>query len=402
MILFARYAALFRVPDLKAIASASVIGRLPIGIAGLAIMLMTQGASGSFVDSGIATAGYIAGLAASSPFIGRYIDRRGPSRVLIAAMLAYPVIMGLLIAAALLHVPKPVLGLVAFAAGIAYPPITVCMRSLLRQLLNDDERLQAAYSLESVLIESIFIAGPMLVALLVALASPAYAVAFAALCACVGTFLFLRSPVVDRWRIEPPRKASLLGPLATPGFVPLLAVILVYCAGFGLFEIGVTGYAAENGSPWLAGIMLGLASVGSTAGALAYGSRTWRWPINRQYFAVLALMGAGYVVLSFSSHGIVFALVSVLAGLAMSPPLIMQSMLVARITRPEHATEGFTWSSTSLLVGVGIGIAAGGMLLERYPSPAVFLAAGAAALLACVISLALPGSPRAPAAIPIR
>ena len=401
MILFERYAALFRVPDLKAIAVASVIGRLPIGIAGLAIMLMTQGASGSFADSGIATAGYIGGLAASSPFIGRYIDRHGPRGVLVLEMLAYPAAMALLIATALLHAPKPVLGLVAFAAGVGYPPITVCMRSLLRQLLRDDERLQAAYSLESVLIESIFIAGPMLVALLVALASPVYAVAFAALCAMVGTFLFLRSPAIHRWRIEPPRAASLLGPLATPGFIPLLAVILVYCAGFGLFEIGVTGYAAEHGAPWLAGVMLGLASVGSASGALAYGSRVWRWPLKSQYVAVLALMACGYAVLSVSAHGIVFALVSVLAGLAMSPPLIMQSMLVARITRAEHATEAFTWSSTSLLVGVGAGIAGGGMLLERYTSPAVFLAAGIAAALACLLSLALPRSSAVPAVIPI-
>jgi len=402
MTILARYAALFRVTDLKPIAIASVIGRLPIGIAGLAIMLMTQGASGSFADSGIATAGYIGGLAASSPFIGRYIDRHGPGRVLGAAMLAYPCAMALLIATALLHAPKPLLGLVAFAAGIGYPPITVCMRSLLRQLLHDDERLQAAYSLESVLIESIFIAGPMLVALFVTIASPAYAVAFAAVCASAGTFLFLRSPAIRRWRIEPPRPASLLGPLATPGFVPLLAVILIYCAGFGLFEIGVTGYAAENGSPWLAGVMLGLASIGSATGALAYGSHTWGWPLHRQYVAVLALMSAGYVVLSITAHGIAFALISVLAGLAMSPPLIMQTMLVARITRPEHATEGFTWSSTSLLVGVGAGIAIGGMLLERYRSPSVFLAAGAAALLACMLSIALSPSPPAPSSIPVK
>ena len=398
MISFARYGALFRVPDLKAIAIASVIGRLPIGIAGLAIMLMMQAATGSFADSGIATAGYIGGLAALAPLVGRRIDRHGPRGMLTLSMLIHPAAMAGLIVCALLHAPKPLLGLVAFVAGASYPPITVCMRTLLRQLLQDDERLQAAYSLESVLIETIFIAGPMLVALFVAMAHPAAAVAFAALCAVLGTWMFLRSPAMHRWKLEPPRHSSLLGPLTTPGFVPLLCVTLFYCAGFGLFEIGVTGYAAENGAPWLAGVMLGLASVGSASGALAYGSRTWSWPLKRQYVVALACMGAGCVVLSLSAHGLVFALVSVLAGLAMSPPLIMQSMLVARIARAEHATEAFTWSTTALLAGVGLGIAAGGAILESRPSSAVFLAAGMLALLACAIAAVLIRTQRAPSA----
>ena len=396
MISLARYGALFHVPDLKAIAIASVIGRLPIGIAGLAIMLMMQAASGSFIDSGVATAGYIGGLAALAPFVGRHIDRHGPRRMLVLSMLVYPAAMAGLIACALLHTPTLLLGTLAFLAGASYPPITVCMRSLLRQLLHDDERLQAAYSLESVLIETVFIAGPMLVALFVAIAHPAAAVAFAALCAVLGTWLFLRSPAMHRWTIEPPRAASLLGPLTTPGFLPLLGVTLLYCAGFGLFEIGVTGYAAENGSPWLAGVMLGLASVGSATGALAYGSRTWSWPLTRQYAVALAGMGAGCVALSFTAHGLAFALVSVLAGLAMSPPLIMQSMLIARIARSEHATEAFTWSSTALLSGVGIGIAAGGAILDQHHSSNVFLASGVLALVASAGAATLIRGQRAP------
>jgi len=383
MISFARYGALLRLPDLKAIAIASVVGRLPIGIAGLAIMLMMQAATGSFVDSGIATAGYIGGLAALAPFVGRYIDRHGPQKVLRLSMLIYPAAMAILIAAALWRAPKPLLGVVAFLAGASYPPITVIMRTLLRQLLRDDERLQSAYSLESVLIETIFIAGPLLVALFVAIAHPAAAVGFAGLCATTGTWLFLRSPAMRRWTIEPPRASSLLGPLSTPGLPPLLLVILLYSAGFGLFEIGVTGYAAERGSPWVAGVMLGLASVGSATGALAYGSRNWAWPLKRQFALALGAMGLGCLALSFAAHGLAFALVSVLAGLAMSPPLIMQSMLLARIARPHQATEAFTWSSTSLLSGVSLGIVAGGAILELWPSSVVFFCAGICALLAC-------------------
>ena len=46
----------------------------------------------------------------------------------------------------------------------------------------------------------------------------------------------------------------------------------------------------------------------------------------------------------------------------MAPALIVQSMLVAKSSRPEHSTEAFTWSSTGLLAGVGVGLTAGGAL----------------------------------------
>jgi predicted MFS family arabinose efflux permease len=72
----------------------------------------------------------------------------------------------------------------------------------------------------------------------------------------------------------------------------------------------------------------------------------------------------------------------------MAPALIIQSMLVAKIARAEHVTEAFTWAASALLSGVGIGVAAGGALLEYWRSPAV-LAAGAAAALAAALGATL-------------
>ena len=94
------------------------------------------------------------------------------------------------------------------------------MRTYLKRRLTNDALLPTAYSLESVLIETIFIVGPVLVALFVALASPAIAVLFAAACGCAGTLLFLRSPALQAWHIEKHSRGGLLGPLAEPGSLP--------------------------------------------------------------------------------------------------------------------------------------------------------------------------------------
>ncbi|MGH8675152.1 MAG: hypothetical protein ACREVG_12680, partial [Burkholderiales bacterium] len=66
----------------------------------------------------------------------------------------------------------------------------------------------------------------------------------------------------------------------------------------------------------------------------------------------------------------------------------IQSMLVARSASAEQLTEAFTWSSTSLLAGVGIGMAAGGWLVERWNSSAAFIAGAIAAICAGTLAAA--------------
>lgn len=153
-------------------------------------------------------------------------------------------------------------------------------------------------------------------------------------------------------------------------------------------EIGITAYSSELGKPALAGVLLGLMSVGSALGGLAYGSRGWHLPLARQFSNSLAVMGIGLTVLAWPWNFWWFGLWSTLAGVAMAPTLIIQSMLIAKIARPEHSTEAFTWSSSALLAGVGIGLAAGGGLLERHSWHTALAAAAAAALLASVLARA--------------
>jgi predicted MFS family arabinose efflux permease len=266
------------------------------------------------------------------------------------------------------------------------------MRTFFRQRLAD-EHLATAYSLESVLIEFIFILGPLVVALFVALASPATAVYFAAGSGCIGALLFLRSSALRAWRIEKRTAPRLLGPLHDARFVSLIAVVLCFSAAFGFLEIGATAYATERGQPALAGLLLGLMSVGSALGGLAYGSRSWRFALVPQFSLLLALMGAGLALLSLAAHPIAFAVLGVAAGVVMAPVLIVQSVLVAKSVRAEHTAEAFTWSASALLAGVGIGVAAGGALLEAHRSNAALMAAAASALLAALLARLLLKNP---------
>jgi hypothetical protein len=379
-----RYAKLLESRELRQTIMVSLLGRLPIGICGLAILLLVQSATGSFAAGGAASGCYVAGLAAIAPALGRLIDRYGPRLTLLASGTAFPAALLALVGAVSDGGASWLTWICAAAAGATFPPITVCMRTYLKRRLADDGLLAAAYSLESVLIETIFIVGPVLVALFVAVASPAMAVLFAAACGCTGTLLFLRSPALQAWHIEKRSKGGLLGPLAGPGFIPLIGVILCYSTAFGLMEIGITAYAIQIGQPALAGLLLGLMSVSSALGGLAYGSRSWNLPLGRQFAATLALMGAGLFVLALRWQPWAFAFWCSAAGIVMAPALIIQSMLTAKSSHAEHSTEAFTWSTSALLSGVGLGLAAGGGLLEVFDSRAPFAAAAAMALGAAI------------------
>ena len=151
-------------------------------------------------------------------------------------------------------------------------------------------------------------------------------------------------------------------------------MVLGYSGSFGLVEIGVTAYSSEAGNAALAGVLLGLMSAGSAAGGLAYGSRSWRLPLAKQFAVTLWTLGVGIALLAAPMNAWTFALLSIAAGVVMAPTLTIQSMLVARIASAEHLTEAFTWSSTGLLAGVGIGMAAGGWLVEHWGSSAAFVA----------------------------
>ncbi len=349
-------------------------------MSGLAILLLVQGESGSFAAGGTATGCYVAGLAGVAPLLGRLIDRNGPRLTLLACALLFPASMATLVTAVGAGAATPLILVCAIAAGATFPPVTVCMRAYLRQQVVGDTALATAYSADSILIEVMFIAGPMLVAFFIAYSTASTAVWFAAGSAFVGALLFLGA--LGEWRIAVAHERTLLGPLAQREFVLLLAIVLCYALAFGLTELAVAASASEANRPALAGVFLGLMSAGSAVGGLAYGSRSWRGPLIRQFSVTLAVMGLGLLVLAGPWDVAMFGLLSVLAGVVMAPALIIQSMLVATTAKPEHVTEAFTWSTSGLLAGIGLGMAAGGALVEWGRSPAALCAAGIAALTA--------------------
>jgi len=388
MISLNRYQSLLREPHIGSTVAASVVGRLPIGMAVIAILLFIQQVDKSYARAGIASGLYVVGVAALAPYVGRLIDRFGPRPLMLVSACAYPLALCALVAAVHTGADTLWLGVAAFTAGATLPPVSTCVRALLRRLLTDITHLQAAYSLDSVLMESVFIVGPALVSFFAALGWTIGAVLGAAALGSAGSVLFMRAAAVRDWGANPANRApTLAGALTTPGLLPILGATLMFSVGFGLFEVSVTAVAERAGSPAMAGVILATASVGSATAAFFYGSRSWPLSHAGQYKVAMIAMALGLFALAPLEHLGWFCAVSLIAGAPMSTVLAAQSVLIAGIAPRQALAESFTWAATSLLTGVSLGIAGGGLILERAPPALALLAAAVSTCLGLMIAI---------------
>jgi MFS family permease len=364
---------------------------MPIGIAGLAILLFVQGRSGSFSLAGTASAMYVLGLGMVAPFLGRVMDRLGPKPVLTTCAVLYPAALIGLTVLVLTSASAAAICASAVLAGATLPPISACIRALYPRLVTDVSLLHTAYSVDSALVEAVFVLGPALVAGCVAAGHPEAAVLIAAGTAAAGTAVFMGAPPVRRWTaasLHIGREA--LGVLRHSGLVVLFGVTVFYAFAFGLFEVAVTAHASAKGSPAVAGVALALASLGSGAGALAYGARHWRTPLKMQFLYALMAMSGGMLLLVPIDSLYLYATGSIIAGVPMATVIATQSLLVSRFAPRERLAESFTWSTTCLLIGISAGIAAGGALAEILaPHWLLAFAATSTALSAIVAAIFL-------------
>src|SRR4051812_19540922 len=285
------YARVLRVGRLRALLLSTVLSRLPIGINGLAVVLFLRAETGSFSEAGAAAGGLALGAGIGAPVGARLVDRFG-ARVLLALACLHGALLGAIVALARLGAPGAAVVTAAVLAGLALPPTSAVLRSLYPQMLADQpELVQTAYALDSVVTEVIFIAGPALVAVLVATVSPAAALAVSAAAVIVGTALFERDlPARAGRRAEGAAPAGRLGALRSRGIRTLVASMLPVGVALGALEVALPAFADDHGDRSLAGVLIMLWSVGSAVGGFAYGARPRRAPLARVHLQIALLV----------------------------------------------------------------------------------------------------------------
>ena len=119
----ARYGALFRVPHVRRLVLSGMLARLPMGMIGLALLLLVRESGGSYAAAGLVSGGYFVATAIGAPIAGRRVDRRGQARILFARGVIFPALLAGVCALALFDAPLALVGAAAAAAGALLPPI---------------------------------------------------------------------------------------------------------------------------------------------------------------------------------------------------------------------------------------------------------------------------------------
>src|SRR3954453_19809301 len=118
-----RYRALLGLPGARRPVVLSAVGSMPIGMFGLAILLLAQDATGSFAIAGRVVGAFGIGNALGAVAQGRLMDRVGQTNVLRVAAVVHAVACGVLVVAALKGAGTGVLYACAAAGGLALPQL---------------------------------------------------------------------------------------------------------------------------------------------------------------------------------------------------------------------------------------------------------------------------------------
>lgn len=380
------YLPLLRLPGAAAFCAAALLGRLPMSMVGLGTVLLVQATTGSYGRAGLVAGALGLSQAVSAPVLGRLTDRHGQRAVLLPCVLLHAGGLGALIVLATARAPTVALAAGAAVAGGATPQLSSYVRARWA-VLAPPERFGAALALESVLDEVVFVVGPPLVILLAVSIAPAAGLGVAVAAVCAGS-MWLASQRGTAPGPAPPGSPALASALRTPALPVLLAVFAGQGVMFGAVEVSMVAFAGEAGQRSVAGPLLAVWAAASLVSGLLYGARRWQAPLPRRLLVALGVLAVGLAAVPLVRSPLVMALLLLVSGVATSPVLIAGFGIIQREVPPGALTEGMTWVTTAIGVGVAAGSATGGRLVDAGGSRLGFTLAVAGAVAAAAAGAA--------------
>jgi MFS family permease len=354
-----QYLEIFRIPGTRQFSAACFVGRMPMAMVNLGVILVVSAATGSYAIAGAVSATGSLCYAFAAPQVGRIIDRAGQRVVLGPLAAAFAGSAAAFAVCAQLRWPLWTLFLTGALFVTTMPSFGSLVRSRWSALLGDSPLLHTAFSFESVADELIFVTGPALVTLLATQLLPVTGIAVAATLGVTGALLLVRQRATE----PAPRPARHSGGSAirVPGMPVIMAVFVGLGAMFGTIDLSTVAFATEHHHKPLAGFILGTYALGSATGGLWYGARTWRAPLSRRFLITLAGMVLGVAPLWAIPNVPVLFGVIFFCGLSISPTIIGGYALIERRMPAGLLTEGMSLLSTA----IGLGLAAGPPLAGR-------------------------------------
>ncbi|MFC7649580.1 MFS transporter [Streptosporangium lutulentum] len=198
------YRGLFNAPGVKGFVIAGFVGRMPMSMLGIGMILLIETLTDSYAMAGAVAATFNVAFAVAGPLSARLVDRYGQARVIVPLVLAHGAALTGMMLCAVFGTPPWTLFAAAVAAGATAISLGSLVRARWSHLLAGSAGLHAAFSFESVADEVIFVGGPALVTLLATMINPYAGLIVALVCTIGGTLAF----ALQRGTQPPPAPAT--------------------------------------------------------------------------------------------------------------------------------------------------------------------------------------------------
>ncbi|MEU3622461.1 hypothetical protein BS329_36020 [Amycolatopsis coloradensis] len=367
--------------------AAASLARLPQTMLPVALVLTAHDVTGSFVGAGLLSGASALTYAACAPWRGRQMDRATLPRALGWSLLGSTAGLVATAIAAAAGAPLVVLlALVVVAAGSG-AGVSGAYRSLLPLVLRPGQ-LKQAYAIDAVALQSAWIGGPALAAVVAALVGPQACIGAVAAVVASGALLSWTLP--SRAPASGPRQSSSARTLLARLWVPLLLNVGIGI-NLGALDVALPALLADHGSRTtngglvLAGIFATSALSGSVYAALPATNLLRRAPSLTVAWVLISVYGF-ITVIAAVTPSLVLAIAGLLiAGLAFAPGDTAAMLLVPEKVSPDRLAEAFGYFSAFGYLGTAAASPVAGLLVTRFGADAGLLLAGLAPLLTAVI-----------------
>ena len=369
--LLGSYADILSNPGTVAFSVAGWFGRVSRSTAGISTVLLVAGATQSYALAGLVSGAIIVGIAVGGPLWSRAVDARGQLAVLPIGLVASTLSAVALCTVVLVGAPRWSWFVTAFLVGLTSIDMGSLARARWSGILTKPAQRHTALALESVNDELVFVIGPPVVTVLATTLGPVYGFATGIAVGILGgvALLLLRSTAPRPVAVIPDAGAQRTSAAAHRARLPgvVIGILPMYFGVglvFGSVDLSAVSVSSFAGQPASAGLILAVLALGSVVAGIAFGPLSASWPAGRR----VLVTGIAYAlvipwVVLIRDLGTLTAAV-LLAGLVTTPVLISGiSLIEVRVDR-RRLTEALSWPSVGLAVGVTVGSAVAGALID--------------------------------------
>ncbi|WP_276119823.1 MFS transporter [Pararhizobium qamdonense] len=381
------YKEIFSVPGAKSFSAAGFFARLPIAMAPIGIVAMLSQTRGEYWIAGAVSATFALTNALIAPQISRLVDRFGQTAIIVPATCVSVIAFALLILSANQNWPEWTLFAAALLAA-AMPSMPAMLRARWTELFRDRPELNTAFAFESAADELVYIAGASLSVGLAVSLFPEAGMLISTIFLAIGTAAFALQKST-----EPAVRPAIAGAVRTSAIrlrpVQIITLALIFVGSmFATAEVTTVAMTKELGQPGAASFVIGVYAIGSFVLGLVLGALNLRTPLHKQLLIAVSTLAVTALPLLIADTVQFLALAVFVSGIAISPTFITAFGLIERRVPESMLTEGVTWVTTGIGIGMALGAFLAGWVVDTFGAENGFwlsVAAGAAV----VVTIAL-------------